>query len=87
MNYRSDEALKVLTFNSRLFPEVANGYDRLSEAYLISGNAEMAIHYARLCLEKLPFHTTANAETNENLRQINEDRLNTLGADSGKKNI
>ena len=71
----------------KLFPDFANSYDSLSEAYLLSGNPEMAIQYSLRRLEKLPADSTINDNFRNNLRQISEDRLEELGADSGKLNI
>jgi hypothetical protein len=56
-NNRFDEAITVLKVNMKLFPDVANGYDSLSEAYLNAGNPEMAIYlnnYQRILLSMMP---------------------------------
>ena len=82
-----DEAIEILKINIELFPDVANGYDSLSEAYLTAGNAEMAIKYSKLCLEKLPGDDTINEEFRENLRTLSEDRLEELGANTDAVNI
>jgi tetratricopeptide (TPR) repeat protein len=82
-----DEAIEILKINIELFPDVANGYDSLSEAYLTTGNAEMAIKYSKLCLKKLPGDDTINEEFRENLRTISEDRLEELGANTDAVNI
>jgi tetratricopeptide (TPR) repeat protein len=84
---RIEEAIEVFKVNTRLFPDVANGYDSLSEAYLNAGNHDMAIHYSRLCLEKVAADSTINEAFRDNLREISEERLEELGVDSGKLNI
>ncbi|ANM32150.1 hypothetical protein ABI59_08265 [Acidobacteria bacterium Mor1] len=43
-----DRAVEVLALNVELYPDVANGYDSLGEAYLEQGNDELAgVNYAR----------------------------------------
>jgi tetratricopeptide (TPR) repeat protein len=41
---RFNEAIEVFKINIKLFPEVANGYDSLSETYALAGNNDMAIY-------------------------------------------
>ncbi len=84
---RFNEAIEVFKINIKLFPEVANGFDSLSEAYALAGNIDMAIHYSRLCLEKISADSTINEAFRNNLREINEERLEELGANSDKLNI
>ena len=84
---RFDEAIEVFKINIKLFPDIANGYDSLSETFALAGNNDMAIHYSRLCLEKLAADSTLNDAFRQNLREINEERLEELGANSDKLNI
>jgi tetratricopeptide (TPR) repeat protein len=84
---RLDEAIEVFKINIRLYPEVANCYDSISEAYLNAGNADMAIHYSRLCLQKLAADSTINDAFKENLNEISKQRLEDLGAETEKLNI
>lgn len=84
---RFDEAITVLKTNIKLFPEIANGYDSLSEIYLNAGNPEMAIYYSQRCLEKLQSDSTINDNFRELLRTANEERIESLGGDTGKVNI
>jgi tetratricopeptide (TPR) repeat protein len=84
---RFDDAIIVHKANIRLYPDLANGYDSLSETYEASGNAEGAIKNAKICLEKLPFDSTLTDDFRELVRQSSEDRLKALGADNGKVNI
>jgi len=86
-HHHFEDAFKALHTNIRLFPHVANGYDSLSEAYLITGNLEMAVYYSKLCLEKLPFDSTITEAVRRNLQSISEKRLEDLGVDTGKKMI
>lgn len=84
---RSDEAVRVLKTNLRLYPELANSYDSLSEAYELNGDTELAIKYAKLCLEKLPFDSTITENFRELVKESSENRLEALGVDMGKVNI
>jgi len=84
---RVDDAITVFKVNIKLYPDAANGYDSLSEAYVQIGNIDMAIHYTRICLEKLPADSTITDNFREIIREACETRLETLGADSGKLNI
>jgi len=86
-NNRTDEAIEVFKVNVKLFPDDANVYDSLSEAYLAADNPDMAIHYSRLCIEKLAADSTINEALRDNLREISEERLEELGVDTGKVNI
>jgi hypothetical protein len=86
-NNRFDEAIVVLKVNIKLFPEVANGYDSLSEVYLNAGNPEMAIYYSQQCLEKLAADSTINDAFRELLREGSEERIEALGGDTGIVNI
>jgi tetratricopeptide (TPR) repeat protein len=86
-NGRFEEAIVVLNTNMKLFPEIANCYDSLSEAYLAAGNPDMAIYYSQRCLEKLQSDTTINEGFRNLLRTTSEDRIEALGGDSGKVSI
>jgi len=48
------EAIEVFEFNVQLFPDVANSYDSLGEAYLVNGDRELAIENYRKVLELDP---------------------------------
>jgi tetratricopeptide (TPR) repeat protein len=84
---RYEEAIAVLKTNIKLFPQIANGYDSLAEIYLNAGNPEMSAHYSHLCLQKLPADSTINDEFKTRLREINETRLEELGAGNEKMNL
>jgi tetratricopeptide (TPR) repeat protein len=84
---RLEEAIEVFKINIRLYPDIANGYDSISEAYLITGNTEMAIHYSRLCLQKIAADSTLNDVFRELLNNTSEERLEELGAKTEKLNI
>ena len=84
---RFEEAFVVLKVNIKLFPDVANGYDSLSEIYLNSGNTEMALYYSKRCLEKLPADSTISDDFRELLREGSIERIEALGGDTGIVNI
>lgn len=83
---RLEDAIAVFKTNIKLFPDIANGYDSLSEVYLAEENEEMAAHYSQLCLQKLAGDTTITEQFRENLKQINEERLEELGVGAEKIN-
>jgi len=49
-----DMALEILKLNVRLFPDEANPYDSLGDAYIEKGNTELAIECFKNALEKDP---------------------------------
>ncbi len=49
-----DLAIAVFTINTKLFPNVANTFDSLAEAYMLSGDKENAIKYYKKALEVDP---------------------------------
>ena len=48
---RFEEAIEVLKLNTEIFPESANAYDSLAEAYMKSGDKDNAIKFYRRSLE------------------------------------
>ncbi len=54
-----DMAVAVFRHNISLFPEEANPYDSLGEAYVIAGDREQAAHYYRKALEIDPTFESA----------------------------
>lgn len=49
-----DMAIAVFTINTKLFPNIANTFDSLAEAYMISGDKESAIKYYKKALDVDP---------------------------------
>jgi tetratricopeptide (TPR) repeat protein len=84
-NGRMEDALEVFKLNIRLFPDIANGYDSLSEAYETAENYEMAVKYAELCLEKIDADSTINDQFREILREANTTRVEAYGDEVGNK--
>jgi cytochrome c-type biogenesis protein CcmH/NrfG len=56
---KHDAAIKVFKFNVASFPASANVYDSLGEAYMKSGNKQLAIDNYRKALELAPGLPTA----------------------------
>jgi len=56
---RVQEAIKVFQYNVELYPEVANTYDSLGEAYLVTGQKNEAIFNYQRSLELDPSNTNA----------------------------
>ena len=65
---KAAEAIAVFRLNVYLFPESANVYDSLGEAYMVAGNTELAIENYEKSLELNP----DNANAIEKLRELKE---------------
>jgi CubicO group peptidase (beta-lactamase class C family) len=63
------EAIEIFKLNIEVYPEYANGYDSLGEAYMVNGDKELAIkHYAK-ALEMDPNNTNAVEKLNELMKK------------------
>jgi tetratricopeptide (TPR) repeat protein len=58
---RVADAIEIFKLNVEMFPRAANPYDSLGEAYLASGNKELALANYRRVLELSPGHAGAEA--------------------------
>ncbi len=56
---RLDDAIAILKLNVETYPEYANGYDSLAEAYMLKGDNEAAIKNYAKSLELNPKNTNA----------------------------
>jgi len=74
-----DRSIAILSLNAEFYPESANCYDSLAEAYLTNGDKERAIELYRKALEILDAYPLTNARY-ENLRESIPKRLGELGA-------
>jgi tetratricopeptide (TPR) repeat protein len=72
-----DQAVEVLAYNSRLYPNSANTYDSLAEAYFTKGDRENAIKYYQLAVEKNP----GNTDFEKRILQSSKGKLKELGID------
>jgi tetratricopeptide (TPR) repeat protein len=76
-----DIAIAVFRKNIELFPDVANCYDSLGEAYMISGNREEAIKYYQIAYGKVFDDETLDEEGRELLIENIKSKLRELGAE------
>jgi len=67
---KTDLALAILTLNSESFPESANVYDSLGEAYMIKGNKEKAV----LNYEKSLKLNPKNKNAEDNLKKLKDSK-------------
>jgi tetratricopeptide (TPR) repeat protein len=58
-NGKLSEAIEIFKLNVTVYPEAANTYDSLGEAYMINGNKELAIKNYTRSLELNPDNTNA----------------------------
>jgi len=61
---RPIEAIKVFEFITELFPESANAYDSLAEAWFITGDKDKAVEYYQKSLELNPGNENAKLKLN-----------------------
>jgi tetratricopeptide (TPR) repeat protein len=74
---RTDEAIRIFKANQEAFPESANVYDGLGDAYEKAGDKEKAIVNAKLALEKLE-QTNIQPQRKEAIRTSAEAKLKRL---------
>jgi len=65
---RTDQAIEFLKLNAESYPESANVYDSLGEAYLLKGNKEEAKKNFEKSLKINP----KNKEAEDNIKKLNE---------------
>jgi tetratricopeptide (TPR) repeat protein len=59
---RTNEAIDIFKLNTETYPEWANGYDSLAEAYSAVGNIALAIENYEKALKLDPNHAHAEAQ-------------------------
>jgi tetratricopeptide (TPR) repeat protein len=69
---KKDEAIALFKINVKAHPESANVYDSLGEAYLKSGNNEMALKYYRIAFEK----DSENLNANKIIKRLSQSKNN-----------
>lgn len=72
-------AVEIMKLNATAFPDSANVYDSLSDAYLADGQKDLARENARKALELLPNDTTDPPARRDGIKASAEQKLKQLG--------
>ena len=72
-------AIEILKLNASAFPDSANVYDSLSDAYLADGQKDLARENAKKALKMLPTDTTATEAFRKGIQESAEAKLKQLG--------
>jgi CubicO group peptidase (beta-lactamase class C family) len=78
LNNKGKEAVEIFKLNVEAYPESVNTYDSLAEAYMKTGNKELAIKYYKIVLEKLPDNKNINPDFKTRLKKGAEENLKKL---------
>ncbi len=71
-------AVEILRLNASAYPDSANVYDSLSDAYLADGQKDLAMQNAKKALELLASDKTASEEQRKGIRENSEQKLKQL---------
>jgi dienelactone hydrolase len=72
-------AIEILKLNAMAFPDSANVYDSLSDAYLADGQKDLARENAKQALQKLATDTSGDEAFRKGLQESAEEKLKQLG--------
>ena len=72
-------AIEILKLNATAYPDSANVYDSLSDAYLADGQKDLARENARKALKVLTTDTTGTEEFRKGIQQNAQEKLKQLG--------
>jgi len=72
-------AIEILKLNASAFPDSANVYDSLSDAYLADGQKDLARENAKKALQMLATDTTATKAFRKGIQENAEGKLKQLG--------
>ena len=72
-------AIEIFKLNSNAFPDSANVYDSLSDAYLADGQKDLARENAKKALQMLATDTTASEAFRKGIQESAEGKLKQLG--------
>ncbi len=75
---RLPAAIEIFKINVEAYPDSANVYDSLAEAYMNNGEIDLAIKYYRIALETVPKDTTTDKDLLERVKQGAAERLKEL---------
>jgi len=73
--HRIVDALKVFTANQEMFPESANAYDALGDAYAQAGDKQKAVANAKKALEKLSTQKDLQPTARDAIRKSAEEKI------------
>jgi dienelactone hydrolase len=72
-------AIEIMKLNVTAYPNSANAYDSLSDAYLADGQKDLALQNAKKALELLPADKTLSDAFRDGLKANVEQKLKQLG--------
>ncbi|MCP4634390.1 MAG: tetratricopeptide repeat protein [candidate division Zixibacteria bacterium] len=75
---QTSNAIELFKMGTEAYPNSANSWDCLAEAYMASRNNEMAIKYYKKTLEVLPNDTTTSGELKNIIRTNTPEILQRL---------
>jgi tetratricopeptide (TPR) repeat protein len=78
------EGLILLKLNSEAYPQLANTWGSLSDAYLANKQTDLALSAEAKCLQILPKDPGPNAEFKAELRKHAEEKIARLQAERGE---
>ena len=81
---KTKDAVTLAKLNTEAFPESANAYDSLGDAYLADGQKDLALQAAQKAIEVLPNDQGANEDLKKLIRQSAEDKIAKLKPTASK---
>lgn len=73
-----EESIEVFKLNTEIFPDSANTYDSLSDAYIRNKDIDKAIEAVKKTLEKIPFDTSRDKAFLDSLKNSAVEKLKKL---------
>jgi dienelactone hydrolase len=77
-------AITLFEINVMRYPNSANVYDSLGDAYMVDGQKELARQNSKKAIEMLPSNTSYNAATRDAIKANAEQKLKALGDTAAK---
>lgn len=71
-------AVEILKLNAEAYPESANVYDSLSDAYIAAGDKQLALENVKRALATLPTDTTTPQQLRDGIKASCEQKLKQL---------
>jgi tetratricopeptide (TPR) repeat protein len=82
---RLPAAIEIFKINAETYPNSANVYDSLAEAYMNNGDTDLALKYYRKALVTVPKGTTTDKDLLERVKQGAAERIRELEAKKQKE--